>query len=88
MDQSKPYRTISVNNPRVETLSLILKKLGNPRQVTILIQEMSTDIADIRLHVTTLTVHNIERVSEYKYLGIRLDQKLTCVSKLRQEIGY
>ena len=42
-----------------------------------------------------LTGHNIERVSENKYLGIWLNQKLTfkfhnniLVSKLRQEIGY
>ena len=48
MDQSRPYRTIYVNNPRVENVSLILMK--NPPQVTILIQEISTDIADIHLH--------------------------------------
>ena len=28
------------------------------------------DFADIAVHVTTLTEHSIERVSEYQYLGI------------------
>ena len=37
----------------------------------------TSDIADICLHVTSLRGHSIERVSEYKYLGIMLDQKLT-----------
>ena len=53
------------------------------------------DIAEIGLHVTTLTRKSIERVSDYTYFGIWLDQKLTfkfhintLVSKLKQKIGY
>ena len=49
-------------------------------------------ITDISLHIATLTGQSIEKISEYKYLGIWLDQKLTfkfhintLVSKLRQK---
>ena len=47
------------------------------------------------LQITTTNGSNIERISEYKYLGIWLDEKftfkchidnLTC--KLRQKIGF
>lgn len=34
------------------------------------------DIADNGLHVATINGHSIERVSQYKYLGIWLDQKV------------
>ncbi len=53
------------------------------------------DIVDNSLQVTTLNGHSIESVSEYKYLGIWLDQKIifkchidTLASKLQQKNGY
>ena len=55
----------------------------------------ATDITDSSFHIITLTGHSIDRVSEYRYLGIWLDQKLTfkfhidsLASKLRQKIGF
>ncbi len=53
------------------------------------------DINVTGLSIITLTGHSIERVSEYKYLGIWLDQKFTFrfhiytpSNKLRQKIGF
>ena len=47
------------------------------------------------VNITTLAGSNIERVTEYKYLGIWLDDKLTfkshinkLVGKCRQKLGY
>ncbi len=52
-------------------------------------------IVDNSLHITTLNGRSIERVSEYKYLGIWVDAKVTfkfhidtLVSQLRQKNGY
>ena len=50
-----------------------------------MILSRARDIADIGLHVTTLTGHSIERVSEYKYLGIWLDVDLNLI-QLYQEV--
>ena len=56
---------------------------------------VDVDTAENDLHVATLNGHSIERVSQYTYLGIWLDQKITfkfhidtLVRKLRQKIGY
>lgn len=42
--QSQSYSSISVNDPRVENVSLILGSLGNPPHVTISIQAISQRI--------------------------------------------
>ena len=48
-----------------------------------------------KLHISTINGTNIERVSEYKYLGVWLDEKFTfkfhvdnLAAKLRQKIGF
>ncbi len=72
-------------------LKLILTQ--NKMQYMIFLR--ARNIADDGLHIITLTGHSFERVSEYKYLGIWLDQKLTfkfhidiLASKLKQKTRY
>ena len=88
--------TLQQDFDRLQHSLFNLKLVLNADKTKYMIFSRSSNITDDRLHhITTLTGHNIERVFEYKYLGIWLDQKLTfkfhintLASKLKQKIGY
>ena len=72
-----------------------LKLVLNADKTKFMIFSRANEIDFSSLRITTLNGGNIDRVSEYKYLGIWLDDKFTfkyhidnLACKLRQKIGF
>lgn len=72
-----------------------LKLVLNASKTKFMVFSRARDIAYNNLHISTRNGSDIERVTEYKYLGIWLDDKFTfkyhidnLANKLRQKIGF
>ena len=71
------------------------KLVLNTKKTKFMLFSRSTNTDFNTVNITTLTGSNLERVTDYKYLGIWLDDKLTfkshinkLVGKCRQQLGY
>ena len=79
----------------LQTVLAQLKLVLNANKTKFMVFTRAQHVDYSKLFIKTLKESHIERVSEYKYLGIWLDDKLTfklhidtLASKLRQKIGF